>query len=98
MKDFNFTTNLTLRKDLSSPCLRAYGLRAVVMVLLVVLGAGNAWAGSASTQARAYLKDGSPTGSGKVYIEANDATAPADNKYTIELCIHLISLHKSFPL
>ena len=50
-------------------------------LLLLAMSIGQVWAGSASTQARAYLKDGSPSGSGKVYIAANDATTPNDNQY-----------------
>jgi len=43
-------------------------LRAVLVMLLFVLGIGNAWGGTAYTRGRAFLKEGCPTGSGKVYV------------------------------
>ncbi len=54
----------------------------LLALLLCVLGIGEMWAlGSASTQGGAYLKKGSPTGSGKVYIQVNSEPAPEDKDY-----------------
>ncbi len=72
--------SINLIRYVSGASLNLFRYTAMVLVLFV-LGIGQVWAGSASTQARAYLKDGSPSGSGKVYIAANSATAPSDNQY-----------------
>ena len=76
----NLFKMMNIIRCVSGARLNPFRYTAMVAVLLM-LGVGNAWAGSASTQARAYLKDGSPSGSGKVYIAANCAAAPSDNQY-----------------
>ena len=67
MKDLN-KVNLTLRKNLSFS-----GLRAVLMVLLIAFGAGNAWAfshGQHYGRANVAVASGS-TGAGTVYLTEN---------------------------
>ena len=61
-KKFN-KTNMTMRKYISLG-----GLRAVLMVLLVVLGVGNTWAGSSTKDHKTKLTvSGGDTGKGLVY-------------------------------
>ena len=45
---------------------------AAMVVMLLMLGVGNAWGGTAYTRGRAFLKEGCPTGSGKVYVGGGD--------------------------
>ena len=67
MKNFNFTTNLTMRKNLSLPA-----LRAVLMVLLIVLGVGEMWASSDTYYyAKITLSTSGPTGAGSVYASTS---------------------------
>ena len=75
MKDFN-KTNLTLRKDLSRSDLRANGLRAVLMVLLIAFGVGNAWAGGGDKKYYSNLQAQNGTGEGMVYASASATTSP----------------------
>lgn len=64
-------TNLTLRKTLSLPT-----LRAVLMVLLIAFGMGNAWAGDTKYYyAKLTISQSGPTGAGSVYV-ANSSTKP----------------------
>lgn len=60
-------TNLTLRKNLSSG-----GLRAVLMVLLIAFGVGNAWANSSTTYYSKVSVSANPTGAGTVYVKAGN--------------------------
>ena len=55
--------------------------RLVIALLgVLVLTISNANAGTAYTNGRAFLKQGSPTGGGKVYV-ANNGTTPAASAY-----------------
>ena len=74
MKKINLQTNLTVRKNLSLPT-----LRAVLIVLLFTLGIGNAWAGGSTTYySRAGVKVAS-TGGGTVYVKSGTSVSSSSN-------------------
>ena len=52
----------------------------IALTGVMVLGIGSAYAGTAYTNGRAFLKQGSPTGGGKVYVASN-ATEPTSGQY-----------------
>ncbi len=52
----------------------------IALVGMTIFGVMNAYAGTAYTNGRAFLKQGSPTGGGKVYVASN-ATEPTSGQY-----------------
>ena len=52
----------------------------IALIGLLVLGISSVYAGTAYTNGRAFLKQGSPTGGGKVYVASN-ATEPTSGQY-----------------
>lgn len=52
----------------------------IALTGVMVLSIGSAYAGTAYTNGRAFLKQGSPTGGGKVYVASN-ATEPTSGQY-----------------
>ena len=53
---------------------RQSALRVLLLLLLVTI-VGNAWGGSRYGRGNAYLKDGCPTGSGKVYVSVDSSSS-----------------------
>lgn len=70
MKTIFNKTKLTMRKSLSSG-----GLRAVLMVLLIVLGVGNAW--GSDSYYTGFKATGGATGNGYVYASTSGTATPA---------------------
>ena len=52
----------------------------IALIGVLVLGISSVYAGTAYTNGRAFLKQGSPTGGGKVYVASN-ATEPTSGQY-----------------
>ncbi len=52
----------------------------IALIGVLVLGISSVFAGTAYTNGRAFLKQGSPTGGGKVYVASN-ATEPTSGQY-----------------
>lgn len=52
----------------------------IALIGVMVLSVGSAYAGTAYSDGRAYLRQGSPTGAGKVYVSTSSST-PAASSY-----------------
>lgn len=52
----------------------------IALIGVLVLGIGSVYAGTAYSDGRAYLRQGSPTGAGKVYVSTSSST-PAASSY-----------------
>ena len=52
----------------------------IALTGVLLMSVGSAYAGTGYTHGRAFLKQGSPTAAGKVYVAAN-ATEPSDSQY-----------------
>lgn len=64
--------------------MKTRGLRLLALLVIVLLGIQTAWAGTsgkAYTRATAYLKDGSPSAAGKVYLGTAATSSPAYANY-----------------
>lgn len=84
------TINLTMRKSLSSG-----GLRAVLMVLLVAFGVGNAWASSSKTyysKMNVAVASGQ-TGYGTVYVTSSGKTSDTKNSSASSAPTHTYNIY-----
>ena len=83
-------TNLTLRKSLNHS-----GLRAVLMVLLIVLGVGSAWASSSKTyysKMNVAMASGQ-TGYGTVYVTSSGKTSDTKNSSATSAPTHTYNIY-----
>ena len=88
--NFEKLTNLTLRKSLSHS-----GLRAALVVLLIVLGVGSAWASSSKTyysKMNVAMASGQ-TGYGTVYVTSSGKTSDTKNSSATSAPTHTYNIY-----